>query len=279
MPSSAAVHEQLTRIIVQVVGCEPGAVVPTAKLVNDLEVDSLSIVEIVEALGLAFDIYIPDETVNDLRSVQDAINAVVHHDPATRTPTARSSAAAAGLLSARPGGRPLPADEIELRKRTAWKFAGWFAVAGLAIGAALGLGGAVLINATGLKGVSMPPVPTPSVTSTPTPTPTPTPSGNAPTADNPAPTLTTTNTDISPGEKLRLSGSFPELDKGATLQVQIKDKGGVWEDFPITTKTGDGGAYTTIIYTTRTGERQIRMLHKATDTKSPVIMITVGGAA
>ena len=275
MPSSAAVHEQLTRIIVQVVGCEPQAVVPAARLNKDLSVDSLSIVEIVEALGQAFDIYIPDQTVNEMVTVQDAINSVVHHDPATRAPATAATVASAAPSSRRVA-RPLPAAEIERRKHVAWKFAGWFAVVGLAIGAVLGLGGAALINATGLKDVSIPASPTPSKTAT-TPKPSPTPTATeAPSTADPTPTLNTETTQISPGEKLRMSGTFPELDKGAILQVQVKDKGGQWDDFPVTTRTAAGGTYTTIIYTTRTGERQIRMLHKATDTATPPITITVG---
>ena len=275
MSSSAAVHEQLTRIIVQVVGCEPQDVVPAARLNKDLGVDSLSIVEIVEALGEAFDIHIPDETVDTMVTVKDAINSVVHHDPTTKDPAATAPFTAAALLSSRREVRPLPAGEIERRKHAAWKFAGWFVVVGLAIGTVLGIGGAALINATGMKGVSITATPAPSNTAT-SPTPTPTPSTTESPTTEPTPTLTTETTQIAPGEKLRMSGAFPALDKGATLQVQVKDKGGVWEDFPVTTKTSDGGKYATLIYTTRTGERQVRMLHKATDTATPALTITVG---
>lgn len=274
MPSSAAVLEQLTRLTVQVVGCEPEGVVPAARLNKDLGVDSLSIVEIVEALGQAFDIYIPDHTVNVMVTVQDAVNAVVHHDPHDKGPA--SGPAYAAALTARRDAPLLPSDEVERRKQAALRFAGWFVVVGIALGVVLGLGGAALINATGLKNVSIPAPPTPTekaTTAKPTPSPTAT---SVPATEDPKPTLTTQNTDIAPGEKLRLSGAFPELDKGATLQVQVKDKGGAWEDFPVDTKTGDGGEYTTVIYTTRTGERQIRMLHKDTDTASPAITINVG---
>lgn len=275
MPSSAAVHEQLTRIIVQVVGCEPQAVVPASRLNKDLGVDSLSIVEIVEALGQTFDIYISDDTVNEMVTVQDAINAVVHHDRGGNGPASAAPFAASALLTSRREARPLPAGEIERRKRAAWKFAGWFAVVGLAIGAVLGLGGAALINATGMKDVSITAPPAPSSTATST-KPTSTPSASPSATAEPEPTLTTETTDIAPGEKLRLTGAFPELGKGATLQVQVKDAGGVWDDFPVTTKTSDDGEYATLIYTTRTGERQVRMLHEATDTATPAITITIG---
>lgn len=276
MPSSAAVREQLTRIIVQVVGCEPEEVVSAARLGKDLGVDSLSIVEIVEALGLSYDIYIPDAAVDNLVTVQDAVNAVVHHDPGAKPPVPRSTTAIAAKTTARREVRPIPADEIERRKHVALKFAGWFVVVGLAIGGVLGLGGAALINATGIGDVTLPATPTPTTAETTKTTPTPT-ATTAPTAkEKPKPTLDAASSEISPGEKLRLSGAFPELDKGALVQVQVKDKGGAWDDFPVTTRTGDGGEFTTVIYTTRTGERQIRMLHKESNTTTPAVTITIG---
>ena len=259
-------------MIVQVVGCEPQAVVTAARLNKDLGVDSLSIVEIAEALGQAFDIYIDDETVNEMVTVQDAINAVVHHAGGIKG-TSRPATAAA-LMASRREARPLPDEEIERRKRTAWKFAGWFAAAGLALGAVLGIGGAALINASGLKDVTRPATPTATAT---TAKPTTEPTATAPTITAaPKPTLEAANTAISPGERLKLTGAFPELDEGAILQVQVKDKGGEWDDFPVTTRTGADGKFTTVIFTTRTGERQIRMLHKATDTATPAVTITVG---
>lgn len=277
MPSSVAVHEQLTPIIVQVVGCEPDAVVPAARLGKDLGVDSLSVIEIVEALGLTFDIYIPDHTVNSLVTVQDAVNAVVHHDPHARAPGDRPSAAATARPQPRRDVRPLPAEEIERRKHNAVKFAGWFAVVGIALGAVLGFGGVALVHATGISEVSIPATPKPSaVKTTKKPAPKPKTTKSPAVAEKPKPTLTAASKDIAPGEKLKLSGTFPELDNGATLQVQVRDKGEPWDDFPVKTQTGDGGTYSTVIYTTRTGEREIRMLHKDTETASPSVTINIG---
>jgi acyl carrier protein len=277
VPSSAAVHEQLTPIIVQVVGCEPQDVVASARLGKDLGVDSLSIVEIVEALGLTFDVYIPDHTVNNLVTVQDAVHAVVHHDPHAKAPGGRPGAAVAAAPAPRRDARPLPADEIERRKHNALKFAGWFAVVGIALGGVLGFGGVALIHATGISEVSMPATPKPSsAVTTKKPTPKPTVTQSPTVEEKPKPTLDAASTEISPGEKLRLSGRFPELDNGAVLQVQVRDKGEEWDDFPVTVKTGDGGEYSTLIYTTRTGERQIRMLHKDSDTATPSVTITIG---
>lgn len=276
MPSSAAVHKQLTRITVQVVGCEPQEVVAAARLNRDLGVDSLSIIEIVEALGQTFNIYIPDAAVDNLVTVQDAVNAFVHHDPSVKPPMTRPATTTVAASSSRREARPLPADEIERRIHTAWKLAGWFAVAGVVLGVVLGFGGVALINASGIGDVTMSATPTPTATATKKPTPTPTATSAPATDEEPKPTLNAASTQISPGEKLRLDGSFPELGKGAIIQVQVKDKDGDWDDFPVTVKTGAEGEFATVIYTTRTGERQIRMLHKTSNTSTPAVTITIG---
>ena len=281
MPSSAAVHDQLTRIIVSVVGCEPEAVVQSARLNKDLGVDSLSIIEVVEKLGLTCDVYIPDEGVNSMRTVQDAINAIVNHDPSVKGPLHPSSDLPAGLDSTIPTstsrtGHQLSNEEIERRKKTAWKFARGFAGAGLAIGIVLGIGGAALVNASGLKDVNRPAVASPTKTET-TASPKPSETPTAPTAsDQPQPTLEAASTTISPGEKLRLTGAFPELGEGATIQVQVKDGDEPWDDFPVITRTAGGGSFTTVIFTTRTGERKFRMLDKNTNTATPEVTITIG---
>lgn len=278
MPSSAAVHDQLTPIIVQVVGCEPEAVVKPASLKGDLGVDSLSIIEIVEKLGLTFDVYIPDEVVNSMVTVQDAINSVVRHDPASKGPAHPASTVALARFTPASGvPRPLPEDEILRRKQIAWKFAWAFVGVGLVLGVIFGLGGIALVSASGLKGIEPTAGPTPSASPTPTPTPssTPTPSASASTA-NPDPTLTAESTSIAPGEKLHLSGAFPELGEGATLQVQVKDGSAPWDDFPVTTNTGKDGTFSTVIFTTRTGERQFRLLNKSTDKPTPSVTITIG---
>ncbi|MGZ8759469.1 MAG: acyl carrier protein [Aeromicrobium sp.] len=276
MPSSAVVQEQLTRIVVQVVGCEPEAVVPAAWLSRDLGVDSLSIVEIAEALGQSFDIYIPDARVDSLVTVRDAVNAVVHHDPDAKPPMSRSATAVSAMSSTRRQARPLPADEIERRVHKAWKFAGWFVVVGFAVGAVLGLGGAALINASGIGDVTPVSTPTPTAATTTKAKPKPTATTAPKAEERPKPTLEAASTAISPGEKLRLTGTFPDLDRGAIIQVQVKDKSGPWDDFPVTTTTTEGGSFSTVIFTSRTGERQIRMLHRGSNTTTPAVTITIG---
>lgn len=292
MPSSAVVLDRLTHITVAVVGCAPERVVPAARLGKDLGVDSLSVVEISEQLGRSFEVYLSDETINAMVTVQDAIDAVIDHDPrstgpahpATRASVARTLAGAAGVGSAPASGQGpqtahsqrLSDDQIEQRKALARKFAWGFVVAGVAIGLIFGLGGVLFVDATGLKDVSLPATPTPSATATPTPKPTPTPT-RKPTAEaTPEPSLQAANSSISPGERLRLKGEFPGAGKGALLQVQVKDKGSTWDDFPVTTRTDKDGKYTTVIFTTRTGEREFRMLRKDTNDATPAIKISIG---
>ncbi|MCW2838875.1 MAG: hypothetical protein JWR55_358 [Aeromicrobium sp.] len=90
MPPTSSVHEQLTDILVRVVGCPPEAVVPSAVL-KQLGTDSLTVVEVGEELGRRFGIRLSDGTIDSLRTVQDALDAVVRHDgPAAPTSPARS---------------------------------------------------------------------------------------------------------------------------------------------------------------------------------------------
>jgi hypothetical protein len=214
-----------------------------------------------------------------LVTVQDAVNAVVHHDPHAKAPR-RVARPTTATTAARPEPRreirPLPADEIQRRKHTALKFAAWFAAVGIVLGGVLGFTGVALIHATGIDEVSMPATPKPSAAAKPTATPKPSATKSPSAEETPKPSLTAASRQIAPGEKLRLTGTFPDLDKGEVLQVQVKDKGGTWDDFPVTVRTAKGGAFSTVIFTTRTGERQIRMLHLESNTKSPAVRVTIG---
>ena len=73
-----------------------------------------------------------------------------------------------------------------------------------------------------------------------------------------------------------ISGKFPALGEGAELQVQVKDEGSDWDDFPIETTPRAGGKFTTEIYTSRTGERQFRLLNKKTDEATPAVTVEIG---
>jgi acyl carrier protein len=266
VPPQSSVHEQLTDILARVVGCAPDAVVPEAKL-KDLGTDSLTIVEVGEELGRRFDIYLSDDTIDTMVTVKDAINAIVQHQ-APPQPAATPPA---------PVARPVSRHELARRWGFATRMAIWLGVVGAAAGLVFGLGGAALVGATGLGTVNLPPLtmPTTETTSTPTPTPTPTPTSTD-SGVQPEPTLFAAKDQVAPGERFALSGAFPELGKGATLQVQVMDKGSEWDDFPVDTKTDDGGKYKTEIYTSRTGERQFRMIDKKSGVTSPSVTVEIG---
>ena len=273
MPSSSSVREQLTDILVQVVGCRADAVVPEAHL-KELGTDSLTIVEMAEELGRRFDVYLSDDTVDGLVTVQDAIDAVVRHDGAT--PPAHSGRVTTTLESPAPPVR----DEEQLRRRhLGERLVFWFVVIGAALGAVLGFGGSALIEASGIGAVDLPAIsnPTTAPTTEPTTTATPEPTETTPAQSNePKPTIKASSPQVSPGERFVLEGRFPAVGEGAELQVQVKDEGSDWDDFPIETTTRGGGKFKTELYTSRTGERQFRLLDKKSDEATPAVTVEIG---
>ncbi|MFJ9979441.1 acyl carrier protein [Streptomyces cyaneofuscatus] len=70
------IEERVVRIIVEQLGVPREAVVPAARLVEDLGADELDVVEIVMALEEEFDTEIPDEAAEKLITVQDAIDHI-----------------------------------------------------------------------------------------------------------------------------------------------------------------------------------------------------------
>lgn len=277
-----AVRAELTDILGQVAGCAPEDVVDRAKL-KDLGVDSLAIVEMADELGRRFGVYLADETVNGMQTVSDAVTAVVRHD-GTR-PTRSTTYEPVSMAIPAPGGSRGPSSDLpihhadpEEQRSALRRLAGWFAVVGIVLGIVLGLGGAALIGATGLGSSTLPPLTQPTTpaptTASPTPTPTPTPTDEE--TVNPDPTLNIETTQVSPGERFTLEGQFPGLDAGTTLQVEVKDPGESWDEFPVKTKTKADGAFKTQIYTSRTGEREFRMSEPDSGKTTPPVKVTIG---
>jgi acyl carrier protein len=75
----AAVDEKVKQIIVEQLGVDEAEVTPSASFVDDLGADSLDTVELVMAFEEAFDIEIPDEDAEKIRTVQDAISYIGSH--------------------------------------------------------------------------------------------------------------------------------------------------------------------------------------------------------
>ena len=75
----ASAEERVKQIIVEQLGVDEGEVTPSASFQDDLGADSLDIVELVMAFEETFEIEIPDEDAEKIKTVQDAINYVQAH--------------------------------------------------------------------------------------------------------------------------------------------------------------------------------------------------------
>ncbi len=75
----ASVEERVKQIIVEQLGVDESEVVAKASFVDDLGADSLDTVELVMAFEEAFDVEIPDEEAEKIRTVQDAISYIEAH--------------------------------------------------------------------------------------------------------------------------------------------------------------------------------------------------------
>ena len=64
----------LAEVLAEVAGTDASAVVPTATFDQDLDIDSLTMVEVVVACEERFDVRIPDEALEELRTVGDALD-------------------------------------------------------------------------------------------------------------------------------------------------------------------------------------------------------------
>jgi acyl carrier protein len=72
----ASVEEKVKQIIVEQLGVDEGEVTSNASFVDDLGADSLDTVELVMAFEEAFDIEIPDEDAEKIRTVKDAVEYI-----------------------------------------------------------------------------------------------------------------------------------------------------------------------------------------------------------
>ncbi len=73
---ATATEEKVKQIIVEQLGVDEGEVTNNASFVDDLGADSLDTVELVMAFEEAFDIEIPDEDAEKIKTVKDAIDYI-----------------------------------------------------------------------------------------------------------------------------------------------------------------------------------------------------------
>ncbi len=75
----ASTEEKVKSIIVEQLGISEDEVKPEASFIDDLGADSLDIVELVMAMEEEFEIEIPDEEAENIKTVGDAIKYIDQH--------------------------------------------------------------------------------------------------------------------------------------------------------------------------------------------------------
>ena len=79
-----AIQEKVKQIVMEQLGVEESEVTPGASFVDDLGADSLDQVELVMAFEEGFDLEIPDEDAEKIRTVQDAMDYIEKHSKVTK---------------------------------------------------------------------------------------------------------------------------------------------------------------------------------------------------
>jgi acyl carrier protein len=81
MPSPEMV-ERLKKIVAEQLGVDESKITPNARFTDDLNADSLDLVEMIMSLEEEFGVEIPDEDAEKIVSVQDAIDYIdAHSEP------------------------------------------------------------------------------------------------------------------------------------------------------------------------------------------------------
>jgi len=72
-------EERIKEIIVEQLGVDEEQITPDASFIDDLGADSLDTVELVMAFEEEFDVEIPDDDAEKIRTVQDVIDYLNTH--------------------------------------------------------------------------------------------------------------------------------------------------------------------------------------------------------
>ncbi|MGP4023672.1 acyl carrier protein [Actinomadura sp. 3N407] len=75
----------LAEIIDDIVGIDKSEVTPDKNFIDDLDIDSLSMVEIAVAAQDQFGVEIPDDELRNLKTVKDVINFVQNLQTSTKS--------------------------------------------------------------------------------------------------------------------------------------------------------------------------------------------------
>ena len=79
MTQQGSVDEQLRQIISEQLGVDESQVVPGASFEEDLNADSLDLVELIMSLEEHFGVEIPEEEAEKIRTVGDAMEYIREH--------------------------------------------------------------------------------------------------------------------------------------------------------------------------------------------------------
>ncbi len=71
-----ALLDDVKEVVIEQLDCDPAEVKEDSRFVEDLGADSLDVVELVMALEEKFDIEIPDEDAEKIKTVSDAIKYI-----------------------------------------------------------------------------------------------------------------------------------------------------------------------------------------------------------
>src|SRR5712691_10949870 len=78
-PMAVDVYDRMKKIIVEQLGVEETDVTPQAAFVEDLNADSLDLVELIMSLEEEFNLEISDEDAEKIHTVNDALEYVQEH--------------------------------------------------------------------------------------------------------------------------------------------------------------------------------------------------------
>ena len=76
---TATTYERLKKIVIEQLGVDEEEVKPESSFVDDLNADSLDLVELIMSLEEEFGAEISDEDAENIRTVQDAVDYVEEH--------------------------------------------------------------------------------------------------------------------------------------------------------------------------------------------------------
>jgi acyl carrier protein len=76
---SATIEQKVKNIIADQLGVGEAEIKITSSFIEDLGADSLDIVELVMAMEEEFEVEIPDEEAENIKTVQDAVTFVTTH--------------------------------------------------------------------------------------------------------------------------------------------------------------------------------------------------------